>query len=227
MDGNSYNMTLRFLSFGPKHFRNGTTFLGRTACGLIGEQNYDNIRVYRRTLYAEWWYSKQTFLHWVFVNKSDWSNFFAILPKTDSSHGFPWKETQSRYAQFAEDTTNSDGYVNWYTYIWVGLASIWGVYDYIVPRRYFNSFDFLSEANKERLSFIDGCSSAGWDSSITYFWGFWRFILAPHEFHRFREERFTNFPPDSRLQSICVNLNRRNSFYDHQWRGVGYEKEMS
>mmetsp|Transcript_7551 Transcript_7551/g.14051 ORF Transcript_7551/g.14051 Transcript_7551/m.14051 type:complete len:83 (-) Transcript_7551:2765-3013(-) len=54
---------------------------------------------YKRTLYAEWGYSKQAFLHLLYVDYNDYSAFFAQLPKPDSSHGFPWRETPSRYGQ--------------------------------------------------------------------------------------------------------------------------------
>ena len=68
--------------------------------------------------------------------------------------------------------------------------------------------------------------SSGYDYSLTYYWGLWKIILMPHEFHRFREDRFMNFTPDSRLQSVTVTLNRQNTFYDHFWRGTGYDNAM-
>lgn len=219
-------MTLRLLGHGPKHWRNGTTFFGRTVCALVGEQRYDNIRVYKRTCYAEWWYAKQTFFHWLYINKNDWANFFALIPKPDSSHGFPWKETPSRYAQFSDDTPNSDGYANWLTYFCVGFAAIWETARYFWPRRFINSYDFLSENNKERLAHVDGMAVASYEQSCTFWWDAWRFILAPHEYHRFREDRFLNFPPDSRFQSITISINRKNEFYDHHWRGVGMDTVM-
>jgi hypothetical protein len=210
-------MTLRLLSFGPQHWRNGTTFFGRTCCGLIGEPAYDSVRVYKRTLYAEWWYMKQTYFHWLFVNKSEWSAFFGLLPKPDSSHGFPWKETQSRYNQFSEDSPNSDGFGGWYTYI----------LDYIVPRRFYNSYEFLAEHNKERMAYVDGAGEAQYDFTILYYPNFWRLITGPHEYHRYREERFLNMAPDNRMYSVCITLNRKNKFYDHHWRGIGFDTEMS
>lgn len=219
-------MSLRLFNFAPKHWRNGTTQLGRTVCSAIGEPRYDQIRVYKRTLYAEFWYMKQTLLHWIYINKSDWGNFFGLLPKPDSSHGFPWKETPSRYAQFADDSINSDGYVGWYTYFWVGGAALWSCFYYFWPRRWFNSYDFLDEDHQDRLFFIDGVMCAGYDATITYWWGFWKLLLTPHNFQRVRQDRFMNFPPESRIQPAVITLNRRNTFYDHQWKGVGNSPEM-
>ena len=193
---------------------------------MIGEERYDNIRVYKRTMYAEWWYMKQTFLHWMYVNKSDWANFFALLPKPDSSHGFPWKQSPSRYGQFADDTPNSDGFANWYTYFGVAFAAIWEFYQYFWPRRFINSFDFLSENNKERLAYVDGVAIASSDNNLTFWSDYWRFILPPHEYHRWREDRYVNFPPDSRLQPMTISINRQNKFYDHHWRGVGNSSIM-
>jgi hypothetical protein len=160
------------------------------------------------------------------VNKNNWANFAGILPKPDSSHGFPWKETQSRYGQFAEDNINSDGYMGWYTYIWVGLAAFWSFFYYFWPRRWFDSFDFLAERNKTRLQYVDGVMSSGYDATHTYWWGFWKIIFTPHEFHRFRSDRSNHFCIDSRVQSACITLNRQNTFYDHHWQGVGYDYEM-
>lgn len=214
-------MSLRLAGFTTKHWRNGTTFVGRTVSSLIGEQRYDNIRVYKRTVYAEWWYMKQTFFHWLYLNKSDWANFFALLPKPDSSHGFPWKETPSRFSQFAEDTLNSDGYVGWYTYIWVGGAALWSFLMYFWPRRWTESCDFLEERNVERLQYIDGIMSSGYDTTNTFWWGLWKTILTPHEYKRWRDDRFTQFPTSSTVQPCVITINRQNTYYDHHWKGVG------
>ena len=219
-------MSLSVFGYAPKHWRNGTTILGKTACWLIGEKNYEAVRVFKRTSYAEWWYLKQTNLHWLFVNKNDWANFFCILPKPDSSHGFPWKETQSRYGQFAEDTINSDGYANWYTDIWVSSAAIWSFWYYFWPRRWFNSFDLLSEDNKERLQYIDGIMAAGYESTLTYWWPIWQLILPPHEYQTYLNERFVYTGPDSKILGVCISVNRQNTCYDHFWQGVGYATEM-
>ncbi|CAG9315152.1 unnamed protein product [Blepharisma stoltei] len=219
-------MSFRLLSWSPKHFRNGTTWFGRIFCKLIGEQKYDNVRVWKRTMYAEWWYLKQYYLHWVSVNKADWANFFAILPKTDSSHGFPWKETPSRYAQFGEDTTNSDGYGGWYTYIWVAGAALWNAYIYAWPRRFENSYDFLAEESKPRQIYVDGFQAANIDQTLTFWFGYWESLLTPHKFEWFRNERAIFFGPDSRIMPTTITLNRRNTFFDHYWQETGESQEM-
>ena len=221
-----HNMSLRLFNHTPNHWRNGTSVFGRSVCWAVGEARYDNIRVYKRTLYAEWWYLKQTYLHWLYVNKNDWANFFAILPKPDSSHGFPWKETQSRYGQFADDSINSDGYVGWYTYFWVGAAALWSLLYYFWPRRWFDSYDMMDEDNKERVFFVDGTMSSGYDQTLTYWWGYWKLLLAPHLYERYRDNRFINFAPISAIQPAIITLNRQNTYYDHKWRGVGYDDCM-
>ena len=220
-------MSLRILSHYPLHWRNGTSWIGRTCCAVIGEPRYDAIRVWKRTLYAEWWYMKQTYLHWFYVNKSDWANFLSILPKPDSSHGFPWKETPSRYSQFSEDNFNSDGYVGWYTYAWVALAAIWNAYIYFWPRRWINSFDMLSENNAERMMYVDSFAMATYDQSATYWWNFWGYFFTPHKFHWFRRNSSWQFDPDSKIRPITLTLNRKNVVYDHHWKGVGMETSMA
>jgi len=219
-------MSIRLFNFTPKHWRNGTTFLGKNLCWLLGEENYDSLRVWKRTMYAEWWYVKQQNLYWLYIEKPEWANFLAIPPKTDSSHGFPWKNTPPRYSQFAEDNFNSDGYVGWYTYLAVGMAALWNAYIYFWPRRWANSYDFLLEDNKERLQYIDAFMTSNYDQILTYWWNYWQYILPPHKYHWFREDRSWHFMPDSKIQSLTLTLNKRNTSYDHHWRGVGYEDSM-
>ena len=219
-------MSLRILSHAPKHWRNGTSWIGRTACKFIGEDNYDQIRVFKRTVYAEWWYMKQHFFYWAYVNKSEWANFFALLPKPDSSHGFPYKETPSRYAQLAEDNFSSDGYISWYTYAAVAAASVWSAYIYFWPRRWVNAYDMLSEENEFRLQYVDSFSIANLDQTMVFWGNFWSWLLPPHKFHWFRNERASHFLPDSKIRAITITLNKKNSSYEHYWRGVGFEEEM-
>ena len=215
-----------FLGFCPKHFRNGTTWLGRSVCWLISEPRYDNIRVWKRTMYAEWWYLKQYYLHWLYVNKSEWANSLAIIPKPDSSHGFPYKETPSRYAQIAEDTFNSDGYVGWYTYLWVAMAAFWNAYIYFWPRRHANSYDFLAEENEMRLQYIDSFMSSNYDQTLFYWWNMFQLLLTPHRFELNRQDRFWHFAPDSKIQACTLTINRQNTFFDHYWVGYGKDHHM-
>lgn len=220
-------MSFRTLfSHTPQHWRNGTTFIGRSVNWIIGEKNYDALRVYKRTMYAEWWYSKQTFLHSLYTTNVDVANMFAILPKPDSSHGFPWRETPSRYGQMAEDTPNSDGFGGWYTYIWVGGASIWAAYIYLWPRRYLTSVDFSVDQDRIRLESIEAGMSATYDSTWLYWWDHWQKLITPHRWHLFRTQAVTHFAPDSKLQSMTLTLNRANRTYDHYWRGTGMGTTM-
>ena len=96
-----------------------------------------------------------------------------LVPKPDSSHGFPYKETPSRYAQIAEDNFNSDGYVGWYTYLWVAAATVWSAYLYFWPRRWVTSSDFLSEDNLYRQLWVDSFMSTNYDQSFAYWWNVW------------------------------------------------------
>ena len=219
-------MSLRILSHTPQHWRNGTAWFGRAACKLIGEPTYDKIRVYKRTCYAEWWYLKQHGLYWLYVNKSEWANFAALLPKPDSSHGFPYKDTPSRYAQFTEDNFSSDGYISWYTYLAVGAAAVWSAYIYFWPRRWVNSYDLISEENEFRLQYVDSFSMANLDQTMTFWGNFWTWLLPPHKFAWFRSERSAHFQPDSKIRAISITLNRRNNAYEHYWRGFGKDDDM-
>lgn len=219
-------MSLRILSFSPKHWRNGTTWFGRFVCRTIGEPAYDAIRVQKRTMYAEWWYFKQTWIYWFYTNKNDWANFFAILPKPDSSHGFPYKYTPSRYAQLAEDNFSSDGYISWYTYAAVAAATVWGGYIYFWPRRWINSYDMITEDNELRVHYADAFGSANLDQTMTFWGNFWTWLLPPHKFAWFRNERASHFEPDSKIRAISITLNRRNVSYEHYWRGFGKDNDM-
>lgn len=210
----------------PKHWKNGTTFFGRSVCWAIGENRYDALRVYKRTLYAEWWYMKQSYLHSLYINHSDLANFFALIPKADSSHGFSWRETPSRYGQFAEDTPNSDGFGGWYTYIWVGSATVFYMYIWFWPRRYLSSFDFSVEEDMNRMEMIDSLMASNYDSSWLYWWNHWQRLITPHKWHWFRSESRSHFAPDSKIQSVTLSLNTANIAHEHYWRGKGMESTM-
>jgi hypothetical protein len=177
-------------------------------------------------MYAEWWYLKQHNLHWMYVNKPEWASFFALIPKPDSSHGFPWKYTPSRYAQFADDNFNSEGYVGWYTYGWVTAATIWAAYVYFWPRRWMTSFDFLDDENINRIHYADAMSSAGYDMTWLYMWNNWQRVYTPHKYHWWRVHRMYHFSPDSKINPVIITLNRRNTCYDHHWSGYGNYESM-
>lgn len=55
---------------------------------VVGEERYDALRVFRRTLSNKFYYFRQQMLYQCFVETPDIASMLGIYPKIDSSHGF-------------------------------------------------------------------------------------------------------------------------------------------
>ena len=60
---------------------------------VVGEDRYDAVRVWRRTLSNKFYYFRQQLLYQCFVETPDLANLLGIYPKVDSSHGFGYFST--------------------------------------------------------------------------------------------------------------------------------------
>lgn len=59
----------------------------------VGEQRYDNIRVWRRVISNKFYYARQQMLYQCFVETPDLANLLGIYPKVDTSHGYGYHST--------------------------------------------------------------------------------------------------------------------------------------
>ena len=55
---------------------------------VVGEERYDAVRVWRRTISNKFYYYRQQLLYQCFVETPDIACMLGIYPKVDSSHGF-------------------------------------------------------------------------------------------------------------------------------------------
>ena len=55
---------------------------------VVGEERYDAVRVWRRTLSNKFYYYRQQMLYQCFVETPDIASMLGIYPKVDSSHGY-------------------------------------------------------------------------------------------------------------------------------------------
>ena len=84
-------MSLSIFAIKNQHFRNGTiesNQRSKMVNRLVGGENYDSFRVYRRIMSSKFYYSRQYMLYKVFAESPDVACMLGIYPKVDSSHGF-------------------------------------------------------------------------------------------------------------------------------------------
>ena len=76
--------------------------------GVVGEQRYNALRLYKRTNSARFYWTRQELLYECFLNYPEVANTIGIYPKTDQSHGFPHYSPYEMFRDWQENTINSD-----------------------------------------------------------------------------------------------------------------------
>lgn len=99
-----------FLSLRPNYHKNGTQWMGKIMARIMGENNYEYIRLEKRIYYARYYYAKQSWLTRASIETPDVVNAFAVLAKEDTSHGFPVWRPLERNSDFALYSLNSEGW---------------------------------------------------------------------------------------------------------------------
>ncbi len=84
--------------------------MGKIACRIMGEHNYEYFRIEKRVMYARYYYAKQSFLTQASIETPDVVNAFSVLAKEDTSHGFPVWRPLERNSDFALYSLNSEGW---------------------------------------------------------------------------------------------------------------------
>jgi hypothetical protein len=90
------------------YHKNGTQWIGKLFCRIIGEKRYDVLRMERRILYAHFWYTKQTILYRFQQQWPHIAMFFSLLNKKDTSSGIPSARAYERYQDFAVFNINHE-----------------------------------------------------------------------------------------------------------------------
>ena len=94
----------------PSYHKNGTQWIGKICCRIIGEKNYEFIRLQKRLSYAQFWYTKQGVLMRFQQQYPHIAVWFSLLNKADTSNGFPAKRQYERHMDFAVFNVNSEGW---------------------------------------------------------------------------------------------------------------------
>ena len=107
------------------YHKNGTQWIGKIFNRIIGERNYDQIRLERRIFYAKFWYTKQTILFRFQTQYPNIAQMFSLLNKQDTSSGFPSKRQYERHQEFAVFNINHEGWFQLYFFILAALVILW------------------------------------------------------------------------------------------------------
>ena len=106
-----------------QYHKNGTQFIGKMFARIIGEKNYEYLRIQRRINYAHFWYFKQKVLYKFQQQWPSVANWFSLLNKANTSAGFPAKRAYERYQDFAVYNMNHEGWFQMY-FVVAGIAVI-------------------------------------------------------------------------------------------------------
>lgn len=107
------------------YHKNGTQWIGKMVSKIIGEKNYEFIRIEKRVLYARYWYSKQSILLKFNQQYPNISTFFGILNKHDTSIGLPARRAYERHADFAVFNVNHEGWFQLYFFVAAAVVLLW------------------------------------------------------------------------------------------------------
>jgi hypothetical protein len=107
---------------------------------VVGEENYDSVRITRRVFSSKFYYLRQHLLYRIFIESPDVGAMIGIYPKTDTTHGYGSNSTYvlnlvqyEMYRDFQENTINSDGsFGMWVVYV-CAVYIIHEFYSYFIP----------------------------------------------------------------------------------------------
>jgi hypothetical protein len=109
----------------PTYHKNGTQWIGKMVCALIGEKRYEWVRLEKRIFYGRFWYTKQSILYRFNQQFPYFSFYFSILNKYDTSAGFPAPRQYERYQDFAVFNPNSEGWFQLYFFVAAIIVGLW------------------------------------------------------------------------------------------------------
>lgn len=110
-----------------QYHKNGTQWIGKMLNRLIGEYNYDKLRLIRRTNYAYFWYWKQRNLFRFQQQFPQIAVWFSLLNKADTSSGIPLKGSRpyERYNDLSVYNVNHEGWFQVYFTFAAFIVLIW------------------------------------------------------------------------------------------------------
>ena len=213
-------MALNFFSLRNNYWKNGTQFIGRIPARIIGEHNYELIRLEKRIFYANFYYTKQYILSRASQEVPDITNAFSILQKDDTSHGFPHWRPQERNSDFALYNVNSEGWFQmWSVIAAIAVVSHW----YWIADHHFNIVS-TSVDDEDLLRLKDYKATTIWER---VFWSFTFTVHGQHAAAFMRNLKFYTLSPDNPQLNVRASYNKKNPYgIDRYYKGWGEMKDM-
>jgi hypothetical protein len=132
------------------YHKNGTQWFGKIFNRIIGEKNYDTVRIQKRIFYAKFWYMKQNFLLRFQTQWPHIAMFFSLLNKHDTSKGFPIGRPYERHQDFAVFNINHEGWFQLYFFVAAAVVLLWNWF--IIALNYLTRGDNVSDQDLYRMS---------------------------------------------------------------------------
>ncbi len=216
-------MVFSIFSTRVNYYKNGIFWWSKLINRVIGERNYDKLRLERRIFGTNIYYKRQQFLYTASQAFPDIANTLGCYPKLDTSHGFPNPMPFECYRDFQENTMNSDGWFAMFVcYVCLSFAA-WTVYCYMLPYYWANFYNKNEEDLRLRMR----------DYLITTVYEeifgnqFMEFTFTPHNLEKFRGRFYEGYanPDDVRLVHMST-FNRKHRYREHYIKRIGTSKSM-
>ena len=214
-------MTFALFSSKVNYHKNGTFWFQKIFARVIGEQNYEKIRMERRIFSASIWYRRQQFLYFLNLYYPDYAYSLGTYPKIDSSHGIPHPQPWECFRDWQENTINSDGWFGMAVcYICLAFAASC-VYSYIIPHYWANQQ--LRNESDLRHRIKDYYSSCSAEEAFGN--NLLETAMNPHDFHGKRAQCLVGFSdPDDARTVFMTTFARKHKIKEYYLINVG---EMS
>uniref|UniRef100_A0A7S3JMP4 Uncharacterized protein n=1 Tax=Euplotes harpa TaxID=151035 RepID=A0A7S3JMP4_9SPIT len=211
---------LNIWSVRNNYWKNGTQWIGRIAARVIGENNYEFVRLEKRIFYANYYYTKQLILNKMAHHTPDIVNAFGVLQKEDTSHGFPNWRPHERNSDWALYNINSEG---WFQ-VWSTIMAIIVVLNWFWIADQHYSVSTTSIDDEDLLRLKDAKATMIWERT---FWSFTYGLHGQHASAYMRELKYYTLTPDNPQLNSRATFNRKNPYAtDRYYKGWGEMRDM-
>uniref|UniRef100_A0A7S3JM53 Uncharacterized protein n=1 Tax=Euplotes harpa TaxID=151035 RepID=A0A7S3JM53_9SPIT len=211
---------LNIWSVRNNYWKNGTQWIGRIAARVIGENNYEFVRLEKRIFYANYYYTKQLILNKMAHHTPDIVNAFGVLQKEDTSHGFPNWRPHERNSDWALYNINSEG---WFQ-VWSTIMAIIVVLNWFWIADQHYSVSTTSIDDEDLLRLKDAKATMIWERT---FWSFTYGLHGQHASAYMRELKYYTLTPDNPQLNARATFNRKNPYAtDRYYKGWGEMRDM-
>ena len=194
--------------------------MGKWTARVMGENNYEYIRLEKRISYARYYYAKQAVLNQMALETPDVVNAFSVLQKEDTSHGFPVWRPLERNSDFALYNFNSEGWFQIFAV--VAGATVVSFWFYIAD--FYFAVCSQSVDDEDNLRIKDAKAGMIWERN---FWAFTYQIHGQHASALQRQIKFYCLHPDDPKLNVRSSYNNRNpNAPDRYYKGWGQMRDM-